>query len=197
MPTQLTKQKSCDPQRFADEPQANWGVEDLGRYARARHDEIAAGEQSLAAAYWRLGAALNLARRQFGRGQWGKFLAEFGIEKTRASKARAIHQAFGSKRAVERLSVQEAYSRRERRSRKTTRAKRGERNTHQPSLTDFLLDICQMADTFLDDAGGVGPHDAAAVLPIVEAAVEELTKLQHRLRSEARPRDEPAADPSH
>ncbi|MEK6234594.1 MAG: hypothetical protein N2C14_07765, partial [Planctomycetales bacterium] len=85
MNIQMPRGKSCDPQLLHEQPNEAWGVERLGEFAQARHREIEADEQSLAQAYWRLGLALNLARRQFSHGQWAKFLDELRIEKTRAS----------------------------------------------------------------------------------------------------------------
>lgn len=49
---------------------------------RAQDQAIVASDRSLMVCYWRLGLALNLARRHFGQRQWGLFLEELGINKT-------------------------------------------------------------------------------------------------------------------
>ena len=51
-----------------DEPNDTWGLEQLGEHARQHHEVIVRGEQALAPAYWQLGCALQIARRQLGRG---------------------------------------------------------------------------------------------------------------------------------
>lgn len=122
--------ESCESQRFEEQPAENWGVDDLGRFAHARHQEIETDEASLAQAYWRLGLPLNLARSHFARGQWAGFLDEWGVDKTRASKARAIQRSFKTQESVAGLSVQEAYKQRKRkvgkRSAKKSRPSRRE-----------------------------------------------------------------------
>ena len=177
--------KSCESQLLDEQPNEAWDVERLGEFARARHQEIDADEQSLARAYWQLGLALNLARRQFSHGQWAKFLDELGIDKTRASKARAIQRTFDTENSVDGLSVQEAYRKRKRKSRKSgpKKTRRKSTNKHERvSITEWLRDVCQQADMFLDEVASTDTDDAANVLPAIDAAVEELNRLRSQVQ---------------
>ena len=81
-------------------PDRDWGLLDLEQYAQAQHQEIVAGEATLAPAYWRLGQALNLIRHQRGQGAWGKYLESLGIHRVRACKARSIARHFLGKRML-------------------------------------------------------------------------------------------------
>jgi len=182
---QQPRRKSCDSQLFDEQPNEAWDIQRLAAFAQTRHQEIDADEQSLARAYWRLGMALNLARRQFSHGQWAKFLEELGIDKTRASKARAIQRSFDNEDAVEVLSVQEAYRQRKRKSRKSgpNKRRRTSANKHdRVCIVDWLRDVCQQADFFLDEFASANTEDAANVLPVIDAAVEELSRLRNQLQ---------------
>ena len=187
MDDHANEQKSCEPQLSAEvlqddlAPQEDWGLDQLSNYARAQDAAIAQCEQSVTTRYWHLGLALNLARRHFSRGQWGKFLQELGIDKTRASKACAIHHTFKQQASVEGLSVQEAYERRERKARNSSAKKRRKKQTNG-SINQWLLDVCKKADFFLDEAACANPSDAASLLPAIDAAIEELTTLRNHLQ---------------
>ena len=177
--------KSCESQLLDEQPNEAWDVERLGEFARARHQEIDADEQSLARAYWQLGLALNLARRQFSHGQWSKFLDELGIDKTRASKARAIQRSFDTENSVDGLSVQEAYRKRKRKSRKVGPKKKRRKSTNEHervSIAEWLRDVCQQIDIFLDEVASTDTEDAANVLPAIDAAVEELNRLRSQVQ---------------
>jgi len=182
---QQPRRKRCESQLFDEQPNEAWDIERLGAFARARHQEIDADEQSLARAYWRLGMALNLARSQFSHGQWAKFLEELGIGKTRASKDRAIRRSFDNEDAVEGLLVQEAYRQRKRKSRKSgpNKKRRKSANTHERvGIVDWLRDVCQQADFFFDEVASANTEDAANVHPVIDAAVEELSRLRNQLQ---------------
>jgi hypothetical protein len=101
--------KSCEPQHLDDGPNPGNSPDDLGEWASSYHEQIVEGERSLAALYWKLGKALELARKHFTRGQWEKYLAKWKIDKTRASKARKIYGAFQNVEQVQKLSVEKAY----------------------------------------------------------------------------------------
>lgn len=177
--------KSCESQLLDEQPNKAWDVERLGEFARARHQEIDADEQSLARTYWQLGLSLNLARRQFSHGQWAKFLDELGIDKTRASKARAIHRSFDTENSVEGLSVQEAYRKRKRKSRKSGPKKKRRKSTNKHervSIAEWLHDVCQQVDIFLDEVASADSDDAANALPAIDAAVEELNRLRSQVQ---------------
>ncbi|REJ88285.1 MAG: hypothetical protein DWQ35_20110 [Planctomycetota bacterium] len=180
METSLADAKSCDPQRFDGDPQQNWNLDELGVYAREQHEAIVRSESSLTTHYWRLGLALSFCRRHFSRGQWGPYLADLGIDKTRASKACAIHRTFKSEQAVNGLSVEKAYGHRERKVRKSSHKKR--RKKRPLSLTDWLHEICKATDHFLDEAAFVAPADAGSIVPALDTAIEDLTSLRERLQ---------------
>ncbi|MBI1247738.1 hypothetical protein GC197_07790 [bacterium] len=172
-------------QLLDDQPNEAWDVERLGAFAQARHQEIDTDEQSLARAYWQLGLALNLARRQFSQGQWAKFLNEQGIDKTRASKARAIQRSFDTENSVEGLSIQEAYRKRKRKSRKSGPTKKSRKSTNKHervNIAEWLRDVCQQVDIFLDEVSSTDTDDAANVLPAIDAAVEELNRLRSQVQ---------------
>jgi hypothetical protein len=181
MTESTSRAKSCDPQLLAELPQKDWDMERLGLYAQAQHQAIETSEQSLSADYWRLGLALNLARDQFAHHQWEKSLQKLGIDKTRASKARAIHRTFPTEQAVDGLSVQEAYARRERRPRKAA-SKKQRKKRKQKGLCDWLRDVCREVDFFFDEAKFADPNESSALLPAVDAAIKELMKLRERLQ---------------
>lgn len=167
--------KSCDPQLLQQPPDPGWGVEDLGRYARAQEQAIASGDRALTTCYWRLGRALELARKQFAHRQWGRFLADLGIDKSRASKARAIHGTFESETQVAELTVQEAYRRRPHKPRAS--AKRAAASPAD-NLMAFLLGICKQTDFYAEEAVDAGPERAVQVITTIEESIAELEKLR-------------------
>ena len=175
-----TDPKSCDPQLFDGEPQETWGVDELGVYAEAQHRTIEEGEHSLAANYWYLGRSLSLARPHFSRRKWGKFLEDLKIEKTRAARARAIERTFPNAQALDGMSVQEAYRRRKRKLRKRSTSKR---RAKQPEcgLVEFMLEICEKVDFFMDEVRDSASKDAEEVLPAIDSAVRELNRLRDAL----------------
>lgn len=174
--------KSCEPQLLQQPPDSTWGVNDLGHYARAQEQAIAAGEKSLTACYWRLGLALNLARKHFAHRQWGRYLGELGIEKTRASKARAIHGAFEAEDEVAALTVQEAYRRRQSKPRAATAEKR----VTPPAefdLVEFLLGVCKQADGCADQVAYLELEQAQQILTTLDETIAELDKLRQLFRA--------------
>jgi len=172
--------KSCDPQLLTRPPDSTWGVADLGDYARAQSRAIDDGDRTLTACYWRLGLALQLARQQFAHRQWGRYLHELRIDKTRAAKARAIHATFASEQLVAGLTVQEAYRQRLRKP----RAARPRRTTSNPNAPlDFLLGACEQAESIADEAEFAGAERAAKLLTMIDTAIAELEKLRRLVRS--------------
>ena len=173
--------KSCVPQHLQQPPDPAWGVEDLGHYARAQEQAIAQGEHSLTTCYWRLGFALNLARKHLAHRQWGRYLGELGIEKTRASKARAIHGTFTAEEEVAELTVQEAYRRRQQKPRVAT----AERRPSPPpefDLVGFLLGVCKQADGCADQVEFIEHEQAKQILTTLDETIAELDKLRQLLR---------------
>ena len=169
--------KSCDPQHLLTPPDPAWGVDELASYARTQNQAIVAGEQSLTACYWRLGLALNLARKQFAHRQWGRYLEDVGIEKTRASKARAIHGTFDKEADVAELTVHEAYRRRSQKPRVTPAEKRS--STPSPvDPVEFLLGVCRQADCCAEQVEFVEPEQARRILTVLDDTIAELDRLR-------------------
>jgi len=71
--------ESFGPKLFLpEEPDHTWDLERLGVFARAKQEAILQGERSLTPLYWSLGMTLETARKQIGRGAWGRQLEEWG-----------------------------------------------------------------------------------------------------------------------
>ncbi|HUT93410.1 MAG TPA: hypothetical protein VMY37_28360 [Thermoguttaceae bacterium] len=127
----LDDARSCGLQLFVDgEPSNEWGLEELSTYARMQYRQILDGEKLFAPAYWRLGHALVLAKTAFRHGKWAQHLKDLGIDKTRASKARAIYLTFDKAEDVSGLTVEEAYARRQRKQ--PAKADKGADGAAQP-----------------------------------------------------------------
>ncbi len=102
--------KSCTVQPLAGEqPVTDTSPEKLVEQARVIHDRIATSEQSLTRDYWELGQTLELAKKDLNHGQWNQFLTDYGIDKTRAARARAIRRTFASPDKLEDLTLKQAY----------------------------------------------------------------------------------------
>ena len=105
-----TAAKSCGPQPFTEDlPTNDWDSDKLGKFATSQHEAIVGDETTLATRYWRLALALNLARKQIRRGNWIRFIEAHRIDRTRASRARAIHRTFNSVNDLDGLTVEQAY----------------------------------------------------------------------------------------
>jgi hypothetical protein len=144
---------------------------------------IATREQDLALEYWRLGEALSLARRHFAHGQWSKYLATLGIEKTQAARACAIHRTFAGPKQVEGFSVDQAYRERERKQ--PRRRKKKSRGKHvAPTLASWLRGLCRSADSFLADAAFVSEAESGSLVAAIDDAIEELGRLRTRLEAQ-------------
>ncbi len=166
-----------DPSLVAAVPQDDWGTDRLGTYARAQHEAIEHDERSLTLHYWRLGLALNLARRHFSHGKWAKFLAKQGVNTTCSSKARAIHRTFKTEDDVAGLSVQEAYARRERTPPKSSHKRRKKQSP--TGLIEWLGDISKYAESFLDEAMCANAAEAKPLLSAIDMAIDDLSNLRN------------------
>jgi hypothetical protein len=106
-----TGEKGCGPQPSDNDlPSHSWTIDQLTAYAKREYGTILTNERTVAPSYWRLGCALNIARKNFSQGQWGQYLASLDIDKTRASKARSIFGTFSTVDEVEGRTVEEAYA---------------------------------------------------------------------------------------
>lgn len=177
--------KGFGPQLFPEgEPTNEWQIEQLGCYAHSQQQRIEEQERLATPAYWRLGKALCFAKKSFGHGQWEKFLEHWRIDKTRASKARAIFAAFESESSLQDISVEEAYRQRKKRPlkerRKLKRQSRG-----NADLCNFFSGVSKNAETLIDSAAFVEPANARDLLPAVEEAIKGLERLRSWLKEQA------------
>lgn len=179
--------KNCDLQLLQGEPLETWTVDELGKYAEAQHIQIEQQEKALAPVYWQLGETLNLARKNFAHGQWSRFLEQWGIDKGRASKARAIHRTFEKPQQVEKMSVQEAYGCRKRQPRKRSRSSSTaspKGREHATSLGDWLFEVCQQVDSYFDEAAHATGKQAEQLKVAIDVALEQLQCLRALLEHE-------------
>jgi hypothetical protein len=179
-------EKGCGPQLLNDEqPSHSWDLDKLGEFAKEQHQKIVEGEKELAPAYWRLGEALDLARKQFNHGQWGKFLADLGIHKTRASKARAIFRSFQSLEDVAGQSVEDAYECRRSRQEQAPRAAKRKPKSKGNALKAFLKHVPKEAKALIDEAVTMRPPEASQLMTAIDAAIENLQRLRETLAAKA------------
>ncbi len=173
---------SCEPQPLPEgNPTSQWSLKQLEAYAREKHDAIATAEKPLAAQYWRLGLALTIAREKRKHGKWGQYLQSLDIDKTRASKAQAIYKAIRTEEEVSNLSVDKAYSRRERK--KPKRPKTGPTiMSDKAELREFFKMIRINAERYYDVAAFLDPPEAPEFLKDVEETIQKLEEIRDRLR---------------
>lgn len=177
--------KSCDPQLLTDEhPDGKWGKEELGSYAQSQYKAIVSGEESLTPRYWRLGMALNLARKSLQHGHWQKYIRSLGIDKSRAARARAIHETFNTIEEVAGLTVDKAYARRVLRKPKQRRGNQKFVRTEAP-LATFLKTLRDRTRVMIEAADSAEPQLAAKLLPVVSEAMSRLTTLKQSLERQA------------
>ncbi len=181
--------KSCTVQPLAgDQPVADTSPEKLGEQARVIHDRIATSEQSLTRDYWELGQTLELAKKDLNHGQWNQFLTDYGIDKTRAARARAIRRTFSSPDKVEDLTLKQAYEARRRKAKKTKSHGASSRKPrveidHQPvaqmTLHSFLTIDESLHHRLLDEIQFASESEVPGLL----AEVEHLEGFLEQLRS--------------
>ncbi|MGA2617297.1 MAG: hypothetical protein ABSF26_06760 [Thermoguttaceae bacterium] len=185
----VTGGKSFDSQLLpTGEPNSEWGLGQLGVYAQLQYRQIMDGEKSLTTRYWRLGLALVLARSIFKHGLWSQHLKDLGIDKTRASKARAIYRAFAKAGDVAGLRVDEAYARRKRKL-----AKSPIENTNKESaatkdakmLRASIGRIAKKTGSVIHTAAYAEPKDAKLLIPAVRKAIQQLEELLRFLEEQA------------
>lgn len=183
-----TKSKSCGPQQFPEgEPTELWTLDELGKYAQRQHRQIVANEQKLAQIYWRLGRALVFARNNFMHGQWGLYLQELGIDRTRASKAKAVFRTFPAIEDLESLTVEEAYARRKRKEPPSVPSQQGNsgkprKSSQMHALVVSLRQVNQYVNRTLDQISAVKSSQATRLLSMTAKAIEALQELQTKIR---------------
>lgn len=173
--------KGCDPQLFdSDTPSEEWEIDRLGGFAATEYRAIVAEEITLAPRYWRLGLALNLARKLVPHGHWMKFLKSYEIDKTRASKARAIHRTFACEQDLNGLTVEKAYARRERHGGGCT----SETEDAVAKLGAYLRNLSEYTDGVVDDVQWNPREAVAELLNSLDQAISDLERLRERLQSQ-------------
>jgi hypothetical protein len=165
-------------------PTAEWTIEELTIYAQAQCDQIQSEEHTMAVAHWRLGQALNMLRKNFHHGHWEKLLKDLRLEKSKASRARALAKTFATEQEVAGLTVKEAYDRRARPQRRAPKMS-GRPNCALKGLRQFLTHVAKKADSYLDEAAFADGTSASETLPAVAAAIEKLRMLQTHLGKQA------------
>ncbi|MBW3597265.1 MAG: hypothetical protein KY475_08325 [Planctomycetes bacterium] len=183
---EFANQECCTVQHLAaGRPSNEWTPEQLAAYAQVQHGAIIEGEQHLAVRYWRLGVAIELLRRNFTHGQWELVLARLQIEKTRASRARAIARTFSEEEQLAGLTLKEAYERRVRQRASTAAARSTKERSGVLRLERFLAQVAATAESLIDDAGFAEAKEAAALLSVVDAALAKLEQVRELLRKQA------------
>ena len=182
--------QSCGPQLLnAGEPSHSWGVDELGQYCQIQHETIISGEKELTPVYWRLGLALNLARKHFCRGQWGPYLASLNIEKTRACKARTIFRTFPTAEQTAGMSVEEAYGKRKRRQKRQRSKLSSDAMSTESALGSCLDYIRRELECVIDEARSVTPNAARAILQPTQGLICRLQEFERHLQRRAEQSD--------
>ena len=183
-------EKSCgSPQLLpGNEPNNEWLPEQLGTYAQTQYQQIVDGETHLTRPYWRLGHALEIAKKSFGHGQWEQHLKFLGIDPTRASKARVIYRTFANENDVAHLTVEEAYAQRRQRQSAAPPAPNSEAANSKKSTRALRKSISKIADrtgTVVHDAAFATADEAIILIPAVRKAIRELQTLLEFLEQQA------------
>jgi hypothetical protein len=181
--------KSCGPtQLLTGTPNNEWFPEQLSTYAQLQYQQILDGEMHLSRPYWRLGNALELARKSFGRGQWQQYLQSMQIDKTRAAKSRAIYRTFAAEEDVGRLTVEQAYAQRQRNRAAKSESPSPDATPAKKSAQNLRNSVTKIADrtgTVVHDAAFATPGEAVILIPAVRKAIRELQTLLEYLERQA------------
>lgn len=180
--------QGCGPQPFDELLSHATPLTRLTELAGEVHAALVAFEKSATPHYWRLGQILMLARKQVPRGEWADFLAALGIEKTRASKARAIFRTFHTAEGTAGLSVADAYDRRarrpfaEKRLRQTPDEAIGERRVPEVTLPHWVDRLAEDAARLRDEVQFLSPEQSEKLGVAIRRAAALLTELAAAVR---------------
>jgi hypothetical protein len=100
-----------------------------------------------------------------------------GIDKTRASKARAIARTFDDERQLVGLTVQEAYQRR--RQNQPSDMTNGQAAALK--LRKLLIRVAKTADGFLESMEDAEPDTVSEVQTLLDSSIADLERLRTRL----------------
>lgn len=170
---------------------ATSSTEELGAAAAAELTVILSDERAVAVRYWHLGQLLSWARKPLTHGQWGRFLKQWKIDKSRSAKALRIFRAFATPEAVAGLTVAEAYERSAKSSRRRTTPRKPRRRpvaeagtppeTIQ-SWTKFADAMTGVVERQLEEPEFLTPDEAAAALTALGRLLMALHECEARLR---------------
>lgn len=188
--------KSCVTQ-LSELPSLDWDLTRIESYAADLSRKIDEVERPLAQEHWRLGSSLTMLKQKgkFRRGEFSALLKRLGIDKTRASKARAIFRTFATAEKLDGLTVEAAYQRRERKMKKQDDGKPVRKSTRKlpnefeassgPAvwlpLPGFLADAARHAERCLAEAKKAPPANARAMAEEIAATINKLQRLQEAL----------------
>lgn len=172
-------------------------TDELGAAAAAELAAITSDERSVTARYWLMGQILTWARKPLTHGQWGQFLKQWNIDKTRAAKAMRIFQGFPTAAATADLTVAEAYARSAKPSsgsatpQKLKKAKKAQpaAAAEATSVPDTIQSWTKFADAMtivverqLEEPEFLTPAEAAAALASLNRLLTALQQSEARLR---------------
>ncbi len=127
-----------------------------------------------------------LAKKSLNHGHWKQYLKKLGIDKTRASKARAIYNAFPELEQVTGLTVEEAYGQRSGKQQGSAadspRVDTMEQQTQR--MRKSITKIAKQAGDAIHDAAFAGPEEATILIPAVRKAIVELQELLQHLETQ-------------
>ena len=183
MATNIMTSEGCNTQHVPDgEPTTQWTFEELIAHAQLQHASIAEAEKPLSALYWRLGKALEMARGKYKHGRWGKFLESLGIEKTRASRARAIFSTFPDETDVADMSVDRACKQGSRKKHPTERDDAASRSG-PATIRSFLKPLVIELDDLYDVVAFLSPAEAKELTPDMDDSRRKFEALCELLRT--------------
>ncbi len=181
-------------------PDGTWNMDALGDYAQEQQRIIHGAETFVTPYYWRLGRALTLARKSLTKVQYKQFLAERGIHKVRASKARAIARFYKAPEDVATITVHDAYEAvlEDRRKRKKTDQEKLQEELDKDdadqadsdaaaistTLTGKLAVVNDQLNRWADALAfdGLSDHDSSAqVTAEIEKAIATLGVMKEKL----------------
>jgi len=189
--------KFLESPRLTDtEPSTSWSTDELGAAAAAELAALTADEQSVTARYWKLGRVLTIARGPLTHGQWGAFLKQWKIDKTRASKAMRIFRGFATPEETAEFTVVQACEQCSKTSRRKTR-KKPRKNlaaeaTSSPlaatrSWSQFAELMTGVVERQLEEPEFLTPEEAATALTSLGRLLVALRDCEERLRLRCRP----------
>jgi hypothetical protein len=178
---------------------ATSSTDELGAAAAAELTALLIDERAVAVRYWHLGRLLTWARKPLTHGQWGRFLQQWKIDKSRAAKALRIFRAFTTPEAIAELTVAEAYERSAKPSRKKAKSRKqkpapstGENPPPETiqSWTKFTEAMTGIVEKQLEEPEFLSPEEAGAALAALGRLLAALHDCEARLRRRAEPATE-------